>query len=67
MGTLYFHNDSKNSIFLFMGCMDHSHSNMEIYGLEGSMIIPDPNFFSGDILLSKKNKEWNKINNNKCY
>ena len=64
MGTLYFHNDSKIQFFCSWDVWSHSHSNMEIYGLEGSMIIPDPNFFSGDILLSKKNKEWNKINNN---
>ena len=36
---------------------------MELYGLEGSMIIPDPNFFSGDILLSNKDSEWKIINN----
>ena len=29
------------------------------------MIIPDPNFFSGDILFSKKNLKWKKINNDK--
>ena len=27
------------------------------------MIIPDPNFFSGDILISKKDGDWKKINN----
>ena len=27
------------------------------------MIIPDPNFFSGDILISSKNNTWEKINN----
>ena len=27
------------------------------------MILPDPNFFSGDILYSKKNDDWIKINN----
>ena len=29
------------------------------------MIIPDPNFFSGDIFISKKNDKWSKINNDK--
>ena len=29
------------------------------------MIIPDPNFFSGDILVSKKEEDWQKINNDK--
>ena len=36
---------------------------MEIYGHNGSMIVPDPNFFSGDIMISKCNSEWIKINN----
>ena len=27
------------------------------------MIIPDPNFFSGDILVSKRDNEWQTINN----
>ncbi len=29
------------------------------------MIIPDPNFFSGDILISKKENDWQIINNDK--
>ncbi len=65
MGTLEFHNDSKVQFFCSWDVWNHSHSNMEIYGLEGSIIIPDPNFFSGDILLSKKNKKWQNINNDK--
>ena len=27
------------------------------------MIVPDPNFFSGDILISHKEEEWQIINN----
>ena len=27
------------------------------------MIIPDPNFFSGDILISSENGNWDKISN----
>lgn len=33
----------------------HSHPNMELYGSEGSMQVPDPNFFGGDIYLSEEN------------
>ena len=29
------------------------------------MIVPDPNFFSGDILLSKNDEDWQLINNDK--
>ncbi len=63
IGSLDFYNDSKIQFFCSWDVWKHSHSNMEIYGLEGSMIIPDPNFFSGNILISKKNSEWHEINN----
>ena len=63
MGVLDFQNDSKVQFFCSWDVWSHSHSNMEIYGLKGSLIIPDPNFFSGDILISKKNGEWLNINN----
>ncbi len=63
MGILEFHNDSKVQFFCSWDVWNHTHSNMELYGLNGSIIIPDPNFFSGDILVSTKGSEWNKINN----
>lgn len=31
----------------------HRHANMELYGTEGSLYLPDPNFFGGDVLLAK--------------
>ncbi len=63
LGTLNFYNNSKVQFFCSWDVWRHSHSSMELYGLNGSMIIPDPNFFSGDILISKKNEKWKKINN----
>ncbi len=64
IGTLEFYNNSKIQFFCSWDIWKHSHSNIELYGQEGSMILPDPNFFSGDIFLSKKNNEWKKIVNN---
>lgn len=29
----------------------HRHPNMELYGSEGSLYVPDPNFFGGDVAL----------------
>ena len=29
----------------------HRHENMELYGTEGSLYVPDPNFFGGDVEL----------------
>jgi predicted dehydrogenase len=34
---------------------------IEIYGGTGTMILPFPNFYSGDVLLSKKESEWEKV------
>ena len=63
IGTLEFHNNSKIQFFCSWDVWKHKHSFIELYGLDGSIIVPDPNFFSGDILLSKKDNEWQKINN----
>ncbi len=65
MGVLEFNNKSKINFFCSWDVWKHSHSFIELYGLGGSMIIPDPNFFSGDIFISKKNDKWSKINNDK--
>jgi predicted dehydrogenase len=43
----------------------HGHKPMELYGTEGSLDVPDPNFFSGDVVLAKPNQspetvvQWN--------
>ena len=29
------------------------------------MVVPDPNFFSGDILMSRKEEDWQVVNNDK--
>jgi predicted dehydrogenase len=32
---------------------DHGHANMELYGQEGTLYVPDPNFFGGQLRLAK--------------
>ncbi|MDC0343321.1 Gfo/Idh/MocA family oxidoreductase [Alphaproteobacteria bacterium] len=65
MGALEFHNNAKIQFFCSWDVWKHKHSTIELYGLEGSMIVPDPNFFSGDILISHKEEDWQAINNDK--
>ena len=65
IGSLEFYNSAKIQFFCSWDVWKHKHTTIELYGLEGSIIIPDPNFFSGDILMSKKNEEWQIINNDK--
>ena len=40
----------------------HGHRNMEIYGTEGSLVIPDPNFFGGELLRSLRDSKFEKEN-----
>ena len=63
MGTLEFHNNAKIQFFCSWDVWKHNHSAIELYGLKGSMILPDPNFFSGDIKISEKEDKWEIINN----
>ena len=65
MGVLNFKNASKIQFFASWDVWKHKHSNLELYGLEGSMVIPDPNMFGGEISISKKDSEWETFNTNK--
>ncbi len=35
----------------------HNHPNMELYGTDGSLFLPDPNFFGGEVKLAKPGKK----------
>ncbi|MTH78090.1 Gfo/Idh/MocA family protein [Paracoccus aestuariivivens] len=39
----------------------HKHGNMEIYGSEGSLILPDPNFFGGSLELAKRGEKLAEV------
>lgn len=41
----------------------HKHVPLELYGTEASLIVPDPNFFGGDVEIRKRGKdeEWTKV------
>jgi predicted dehydrogenase len=30
----------------------HRHKNMELYGTEGAIFVPDPNFFGGEVIVA---------------
>ena len=34
----------------------HKHTSMELYGEKGSLHVPDPNFFGGDLLVTNEEK-----------
>ena len=53
----------------------HRHPNMELYGTEGAIFVPDPNFFGGEVIVAggdtvrKTLAPWDHpfgVNNHKC-
>ena len=39
----------------------HQHNNIELYGTEGSIIIPDPNHFGGEVRLAKADGKFHPL------
>ena len=51
-----------NQYFCSCDVWKHMHTSIEIYGSEGTLILPDPNFFGGNLLISNKDNKWETIN-----
>ncbi len=41
----------------------HRHANMELYGTEGSLYLPDPNFFGGEVQMAKPGEPVEPVKN----
>jgi predicted dehydrogenase len=54
---LEFANGATVSLLASWDVWAHRHSNMELFGTEGSLYVPDPNFFGGEVLSTKRNGE----------
>ncbi|MEE1654740.1 Gfo/Idh/MocA family oxidoreductase [Microvirga sp. CF3062] len=39
----------------------HSHPAIEIYGSEGSLRVPDPNFFGGHVEVTERGGDWRTV------
>ena len=51
-GILEFHSGAIVTIGASWDVASHGHHNIELYGTEGSVYVPDPNFFGGDIIVT---------------
>ena len=51
-GVMEFHNGAIVTIGASWDVFSHGHHNIELYGTEGSVYVPDPNFFGGDIVIT---------------
>lgn len=57
-GALEFDNGANVSFIASWDVQRHAHNEIEIYGTEGSLIVPDPNFFGGTPRLSVRGGDW---------
>jgi len=51
-GVLEFHNGAIVTIGASWDVSSHGHHNIELYGTEGTVYVPDPNFFGGDVVIT---------------
>ena len=57
-GVLTFHSGPVITVAFSFDVKDHTHRHIEIYGTKGSMSVPDPNMFGGDVLVKVGGTEW---------
>jgi predicted dehydrogenase len=61
-GTMDFHNGVIASVITSFDMWGHNLPLMEIYGSEGTLSVPDPNTFGGEVrLLRPDSQEWEPV------
>jgi len=66
-GTLQFVNGALVQITTSFDVAGHKHVPLEIYGTEGTLIVPDPNRFGGQIEFIAKGGEWTDLDTDQPY
>jgi predicted dehydrogenase len=57
-GVLAFRNGAVVQVGMSFDVAGHKHVPLEIYGTEGTLIVPDPNHFGGEVQLLKKGGQF---------
>src|SRR6185437_1824430 len=60
-GILEFANGAIVTMGASWDVFGHGHHNIELYGTEGSLFVPDPNFFGGELTVADKSGAREKI------
>jgi predicted dehydrogenase len=60
-GLMEFVNGAVISIVMSFDVPRHKHAPIEIYGTEGSMLVPDPNRFGGKVAVAKTGGDWRPV------
>ncbi len=54
---LDFHSGAQITMCMSWDVQRHEHNCMELYGAEGTLFVPDPNFFGGELMLATHDSE----------
>lgn len=54
---LEFENGARISLMASWDVVANQHNNMELYGVDGALIVPDPNFFGGTLQIAERGGE----------
>jgi len=60
-GVLEFHSGAIITMGASWDVAAHNHHNIELYGTDGSIFVPDPNFFGGDLVTANIAGERTKV------
>jgi len=54
---LEFHGGAQISLCMSWDVQRHEHNCMELYGSQGTLFVPDPNFFGGELMIATHDSE----------
>ncbi len=60
-GTMQFEQGAVVSVTMSFDVAGHRHHPLEVYGTEGSLLVPDPNTFGGALSFMAKGGEWAEV------
>ena len=61
-GVLDFQSGAMANVIMSFDVWSHQLPKIEIYGSEGTLVVPDPNTFGGPVLVRRRgSKEWSEI------
>ena len=65
--TLRFVSGAIVQVSLSFDVWAHRHIPLEIYGTTGSLIVPDPNWFGGEVRLFEAKGDWQEVEHHRRY
>lgn len=60
-GVLAFANGANVAVTMSWDIWKHARLPIELYGTEGSLLNPDPNFFGGTVRVSERHQDWQEL------